>query len=171
MNSTWFCHPFGLLHRMVQFSATPLPFPIASKRWCQGSTPPASVFLYNLALNKSHRHHLFPLQIYTFYLFGKKKWFKPKTVASSCGRLYGELVPAEDPTSPTWLMNAKTQSMEQIPNLMVATWRLPLEGLVCWGVFQDIRFLEDGRIYSWFESKHGHYCHWMVGWGRQGKFS
>lgn len=36
----------------------------------------------------------------------------------------GLQIPDEDPTSPTWLMNAKTQSMEQIPNLMVATWRL-----------------------------------------------
>ena len=34
-----------------------------------------------------------------------------------------------DPTSPTWLMNAKTQSMEQIPNLMV-DWTLDDELLI-----------------------------------------
>ena len=86
----------------------------------------------------------------------------------------GNSVPAEDPTSPTLLMNAKTQSMEQIPNLMVATWRLAtLCGLICggvyWGVFQDIRFLEDGCIVCVSLNTGNTVIEWLVG-GARAKF-
>ena len=133
-----------MLHRMVQISAT--------QKMMSRFNPTSLGVLYNLALNKSHRHHLLSLQnhlyIYCLYTCLANKWFKPSsTVASSCGVVStGNLVHChEDPTSPTWLMNAKTQSMEQIPNLMVATWQLARSGgsFVAGVVGEFSRWMED----------------------------